>query len=214
MTITATLEHWLILAGSEPLLQAALVVLGTFILEDVTTIMVAILVADGDVPLIAALAGLYGGVILGDLGLYGLGRAASMHDGARKLGEHKRLAPFRLWLDTRLILTVFAVRFIPGLRLPTYTASGFFRLPFRRFALTVIAATTLWTTLLFTLTYYLGAMTAQTLGPWRWLIGLAIAGMLFVVGRANARKFAPPAPADTGADNDVNKRTSEDEERE
>jgi len=182
MTATASLDHWLTMTGAAPLLQAAVIVLGTFILEDVTTIAVALLVADGSVPLWAALGGLYGGVILGDLGLYGMGRAASMHNGARKLGHHRRLAPFRMWLQSRLILTVFAVRFVPGLRLPTYTASGFFRLSFRRFALTVIAATSIWTTILFALAWYFGALTAQSLGPWRWVIGLGLAGLLFVGG--------------------------------
>ncbi len=191
MSETTTLGNWLTAAIHDPWMQAGLIVIGTFILEDATTILAAIMVADGIVPLAAALGGLYAGVILGDLGLYGLGRLAAGNGRGDRYGRHRLLAPFRIWLDARLILTVFAVRFIPGLRLPTYTASGFFRLHFPRFAMTVIAATTIWTTLLFLGSWHFGAATAESLGPWRWAIGLGIAGLIFLIGRANAGKFAP-----------------------
>ncbi len=195
MSETITLGSWLTAAIHDPWMQAGLILVGTFILEDATTILAAIMVADGIVPLAAALGGLYAGVILGDLGLYGLGRLASGNGRGERYGRHRLLAPFRLWLDTRLILTVFAVRFVPGLRLPTYTASGFFRLHFPRFALTVIAATTIWTTLLFLGAWHFGTATAESLGPWRWGIGLGLAGLIFLLGRANAGRFAPASGA-------------------
>lgn len=191
MSETTTLGSWLTAAIHDPWMQAGLIIIGTFILEDATTILAAIMVADGIVPLAAALGGLYAGVILGDLGLYGLGRLASGNGRGERYGRHRLLAPFRIWLDTRLILTVFAVRFIPGLRLPTYTASGFLRLHFPRFAITVIAATTIWTTLLFLGSWHFGAATAESLGHWRWVIGLGIAGLIFLIGRANAGRFSP-----------------------
>ncbi len=191
MSDTTTLGSWLTAAIHDPWMQAVLIAIGTFILEDATTILAAIMVADGIVPLAAALGGLYAGVILGDLGLYGLGRLASGNGRGERYGRHRLLAPFRIWLDTRLILTVFAVRFIPGLRLPTYTASGFFRLHFPRFAITVIAATTIWTTLLFLGSWHFGAATAESLGPWRWVFGLGIAGLIFLIGRTNAGRFSP-----------------------
>jgi len=204
MQFSMSLNDWLAAAGSNPAWQILAIILGTFILEDATTIAAAVLVADGDLALGTALTGLYSGVILGDLGLYTLGRIAGSHPRSELLVKHRRLAPFRQWLESQLMLTVFAVRFVPGLRLPTYTASGFFRMPFGKFALTVVLATTIWTSILFFASYMFGALTARTLGVWRWPIGLGVVVALALIGRANMKKFAPRAnevaPEDNSGD--------------
>ena len=188
MGASATIGNWLAFAGATPFLLPVMIVLATFVLEDATTILVGVLAADGQVGAAEALLALYAGIVLGDFGLYALGRLAGGHRWAERLVEHETLAPFRTWLETRLVFTVFTVRFVPGLRLPTYTASGFFKLPFRRFAVTVVAATTIWTTLLFAASYFFGAVTADTLGVWRLPLGLSVAVLLFFWARSNAHK--------------------------
>lgn len=188
MGASATIGNWLAFAGATPFLLPVVIVLGTFVLEDATTILVGVLAADGQVGVAEALLALYAGIVLGDFGLYALGRLAGGHRWAERLVEHDTVAPFRAWLETRLVFTVFVVRFVPGLRLPTYTASGFFKLPFRRFAITVVAATTIWTTLLFAASYFFGAVTADTLGIWRLPLGLSVAVLLFFWARSNAHK--------------------------
>ena len=195
MGMSATIENWLTLAGSTPFLLPFVIILSTFVLEDATTILVGVLAADGNVSAAEALLALYAGIILGDLGLYAVGRLAARHKWAGQFVDHEAVAPFRIWLETRLIATVFTVRFVPGLRLPTYTASGFFRMPFRRFAISVVAATTIWTTLLFAGAYYFGALTADSLGAWRWPLGLSIALVLFLIARANGRRRGLPGMA-------------------
>ena len=192
MGVSATIENWLTFAGTIPALLPLAIVLATFVLEDATTIIVGVLAADGHISITEGLAALYAGIVLGDLGLYALGRLAASHRWAERFVEHDAVAPFRFWLESRLILTVFTVRFVPGLRLPTYTASGFFRMPFRRFAVSVVAATTVWTTLLFAASYFLGALTADTLGTWRWPLGIGLAAAIFLVARSNARKRGLP----------------------
>ena len=188
MGASATIENWLTLAGSTPLLLPLVIILSTFVLEDATTILVGVLAADGHVSVQIALVALFVGIVLGDMGLYAVGRLAASHRWAQRFVEHETIAPLREWLESRLILTVFAVRFVPGLRLPTYTASGFFRMPFRRFAASVIAATTIWTTLLFVASFFFGALTADSLGMWRWPLGLLLAVVLFLIAHFNARK--------------------------
>lgn len=180
---------WIDAAGGHPVTQLLAIIAGTFVLEDATTLAVALLVADGHLSMPVALAGLYSGIVLGDFWLYGMGRLAASHRRGEAVSRHHRLAPFRGWLETRMTETVFAVRFVPGLRLPTYTASGFFRLPFRRFAATVVLATAVWTTALFFAAYWLGAATAEALGPWRWVLAAVAVGGLLLIGRRNARRF-------------------------
>jgi membrane protein DedA with SNARE-associated domain len=53
---------------------------------------------------------------------------------------------------------------IPGLRLATYTASGFVRVPFVPFSLWVLLAVTLWTVGLYVLSAAIGQALARTLG--------------------------------------------------
>lgn len=170
-------------ALSQPALLPLAIIAGTFILEDATTVLVGMAVAAGQCSPVAALLSLYAGIILGDLGLYGLGRAASAHRWAGRLARAERLLPLRAWLDHHLVVAVFSARFMPGLRLPTYTATGFFGMPLRRFAVGVVAATLIWTSLLFAGAVMFGAATEQVLGPWRWPVGLGTAILLLWLAR-------------------------------
>lgn len=165
------------------------IVIGTFVLEDLTTVVVAILAADGYLSVPLALGSLYAGIVLGDIGVYCLGWLASSHPRLRKYVNHEFVAPFRAWLESRYILTIFSVRFVPGLRLPTYTASGFFRSPLTTFALVAIVATSIWTTFLFGASYWFGNLTSQWVLHARWGIALVFLLALFFVGRYNLQRY-------------------------
>jgi len=189
------LEGWLAAGLSHPLLLPGIIVLGTFILEDATTILVGVWAATGSIAPEVALISLYAGIVLGDFGLYAFGRLASLPGFGDRLARHDRLLPLRAWLENRLVLTTFIVRFLPGLRLPTYTATGFFGMPFRRFALTVMLASSIWTTALFAAAYGFGTATADLLGAWRWPVGLIPVVVLLLLGRRGQR----PLGADAGS---------------
>jgi membrane protein DedA with SNARE-associated domain len=183
--------HELLQAGlSHPLALPALVILATFILEDATTILVGVWAATGNLSPEIALVSLYIGIVLGDFGLYGFGRLAAVPRLGARIARHDRLLPFREWLENRLVLATFTVRFLPGLRLPAYTATGFFGMPFKRFALTVMLATAIWTTGLFAAAYFFGATTAHVLGSWRWPICLIPILALLLIGRWSRRSVA------------------------
>ena len=92
------------------------------------------------------------------------------------------------WLRPRLFQVVFISRFLPGMRLPTYTASGYMKADFGVFALSAIVATLAWTSLLFAVSLKLGAILSRLLGAWSWAgaAGLVIAVVL--ITRFLARK--------------------------
>jgi membrane protein DedA with SNARE-associated domain len=193
LVLKTSLASMLLWAGHAPLLQATAVVLGTFILEDATTVGTAMAVQDGRIAMATGLLALYAGIVLGDLGLYGLGRLASQVAWARRLIPAPRAQHARTWLEQHVFRTVFAARFMPGVRLPTYTACGFLHASLARFALAAGGATLIWTTLLFGLSLRIGALLMHYMGAWRWAGAIGFMLAVVVAGRltahlANARE--------------------------
>ncbi len=174
-------------AGHKAWLQAVLIVLGTFVLEDAATVLAAMQAQSGAVPLQVALFALYAGIILGDLGLYGLGALSARLPMVARWVPPSRMRQGRAWLDGRVFKVVFISRFIPGARLPTYTACGFLHADFRRFALAAVVATLVWTSLLFGVSLKLGAVLMEHLGAWRWAGAVGFAVVVILVGRTAAR---------------------------
>jgi membrane protein DedA with SNARE-associated domain len=180
-------------AGSKPL-QVVTIIAGTFILEDAATLLAAMQVATGGVALGVALGSLYAGIILGDLGLYGLGRLSLENAWARRLVPARRQELGREWASQRIFPIVLVSRFIPGLRLPTYTTLGYLRAPLRKFALAAGLATCIWTSGLFFISLKLGGLMMRYLGIWRWA-GLAVFCLiLIIVGRLATRLYNNRTP--------------------
>lgn len=174
-------------ASGSPALQAGAVVLGTFILEDATTILAAMLVAEGQLSAGLALGALYVGIVLGDLGLYGLGWLAARLPFVARLLPPRRTDVVRAWLSGRVFRVVLVSRFLPGVRLPAYTTCGFLGADLKQFLLATALATSLWTSMLFAISLHLGAELIAYVGPWRWagLAGMALG--LFAIGRVASR---------------------------
>ena len=175
------------LAGRSPFVQAVLVIIGTFILEDAATVLAAMRVQDSSLSWVVALGALYVGIIVGDMGLYGLGRLAASFPRLRRLIPERRQAHGREWLNRHTFRVVFVSRFIPGARLPTYTACGFLHASFRRFALAAVIATLIWTSLLFGLSLRVGQVLVDYLGAWRWIGAIGFALVIVAMGRFVAR---------------------------
>jgi membrane protein DedA with SNARE-associated domain len=93
----------------------------------------------------------------------------------------------RDWLNGHVFKVVLVSRFMPGARLPTYTACGFLGCHLQSFAFAAVIATLAWTSLLFTASRLAGHVILDHLGTWRWLgvVGLAITPI--ILGRAAAK---------------------------
>ena len=179
-TSIASLLAW---AGHQPLLQAAAIILGTFILEDAATVLAAMQASDGKLSTALALGALYIGIILGDLGLYGLGRIAAHIPSVRRWLPPQRAEVVRAWLEHRVFRVVLVSRFLPGMRLPSYTTCGFVGADLRQFALAVVIATICWTSLLFGVSLRVGQVLIDHFGAWRWAGAAGFALFIIVAGR-------------------------------
>ena len=187
MHVTLFLSHFINGSLGNALLLALAIIICTFIIEDPTTVTVGMLASAGAIPIGIGLISLYVGIMAGDIGFYLLGRLARTHPRLERYVDHDFIAPLKAWIEERYILTIFIARFIPGARLPTYSASGFFRSSPGTFVVTVITAAFLWATALFFGAYWFNSVTAEWLGWTRWMIILFFLIVLFFVGRYNVR---------------------------
>ena len=138
--------------------------LTTLLLEDLAIAAGVALAAHGAISWGASFTAVGVGIVAGDVGLYALG-AAAMRWPSLQRGRVVQHAPWaRAQLVQRLPAAVLLARVIPGLRLVTYTASGFLRVPLLRFCVWVTLAVLLWIAALYGLGVAVGQTLANRLG--------------------------------------------------
>jgi membrane protein DedA with SNARE-associated domain len=149
---------------ASPAVIAAVLALTTLLLEDLAIAAGVALATQGLIGWCLSLAAVGGGIAAGDIGLYGLGLAATRLPGlrARYVGDKSDWA--RGQIVKRLSSAVLLARVIPGLRLATYTTCGFVRVPLAPFTAWVLLAVALWTAGLYALSAAVGLTLAQHLG--------------------------------------------------
>ena len=149
---------------AEPWVIAVVLALTTLLLEDLAIAAGVALATQGVISWGLSLAAVGGGIAAGDLGLYAMGLAATRVPWLRRRYVGERSLWAREQLQRRLPSAVLIARVIPGLRLVTYTASGFLRVPLLPFAAWVLLAVTLWTVGLYGLSVAIGHALAENLG--------------------------------------------------
>lgn len=158
---------WLqaVLSGmASPALIAAVLALTTLLLEDVAIAAGVALATQGLISWPLSLLAVGGGIALGDLGLYALGLGATRMPWLRRRYVGPKSDWAREKIEQRLSTAVLLARVIPGLRLVTYTTSGFVRVAFWPFTAWVVLAVTVWTAGLYALSAAIGQALADALG--------------------------------------------------
>lgn len=162
-TLTMTFKD--ALAGmADPWVIAVVLVLTTFLLEDVAIAAGVALAVQGTISWSLSLAAVAGGIAVGDIGLYALGVAATRVPWLRQRYVGEKADWGRAQLQRRLSSAILLARVIPGLRLVTYTVAGFVRVPFAPFCGWVLVAVALWTGGLYLFSVAIGHALAVALG--------------------------------------------------
>ena len=187
---TLSVGAFLVAARCHPALQAAAVILATFVLEDAATVIAAIAAQAGALPLPLALGALYTGIVLGDLGLYGLGALAARLPLVGRLLPPQRREIASDWIAGKVFRVVLISRFLPGVRLPTYTTCGYLGADLVQFTLAAAVGTAIWTTGLFVMARHLGALWAAHLAEWRWTVASVIVLLILTAQLLRARLHA------------------------
>ena len=158
------LEFFLYLQGPYAYLAAFLVLLGCGlgipIPEDITLFTMGILSYYGLADLWVSIGVCLFGVLFGDSLIYFIGRrygeALTQKGIFKKLLPPDRLAKTREMFAKKGNSVIFAARFMPGLRAPTYFSAGVLHLPFRIFFLYDGIASLISVPLLVSVTYIFG----------------------------------------------------------
>jgi membrane protein DedA with SNARE-associated domain len=174
----------------------------TFVSEDLACLSAGLLVYRGEVSASLAVAACVVGIVVGDAGLWAIGR------GARSLAS--RWPDTHRWLDLERFRhlslplarhaggAIVASRFLPGSRLPLYLLAGALRVPLRVFATWAFVAALLWVPAVVLLTATLGTRVADPLAgaiehQWVVQVGLVTAGFaLLSAARAASRRWLRP----------------------
>ncbi|HXR95784.1 MAG TPA: VTT domain-containing protein [Rhizomicrobium sp.] len=148
----------------------------TFVSEDAAMVGGAALTAAGLLATPLVFMACFLGIWLGDMGLYVLaryfGRPLLARPWVKRRLNEDQLAKSEAWLKKRGPLVLFVVRFVPGLRLPTYLLSGMLGMPFLYFAAATGAIALIWVGLFIVLAKGLSAAAS---GGW---MGLAWSPLL------------------------------------
>jgi membrane protein DedA with SNARE-associated domain len=181
------LAELLVTLRTEPLLLALALFLATFVLEDAATIVAGILTATAGADWTIALPALISGTITGDLALYAAGRWGGDTTLGRRLGSRTDVMRAERWIGDRALSLVFVARFLPGSRLPVFTASGMVGAPFGAVAAIVAVTTPIWTGGLFSAAHFAGQAGAEQFLTVAVPVSVTVTGAILLLQRSGRR---------------------------
>jgi membrane protein DedA with SNARE-associated domain len=153
--------------------------------EEVPIVAAGVLAANGRLDWGLALASCIFGALAGDHAMYFLGR----NFGRALIKDHPWWVGFMTpvreqkveqMIRQRGILMLFGARFLPGLRMPIYIASGILKMPYLRFFVADVVGGTIVVATCFWLGYYFGPQITQAIHDaeqWLLVTVLAVVGV-------------------------------------
>lgn len=160
----------------------AVLTLFAILQEDVATATTALMAAHGHIPVPMGFGAILCGILICDLGIFAAGWFARGHRFALRLLAKQRVRHVRRLMKNNLVPVVLITRCLPGMRLPTYFALGFFHANPLRFFLVAVCAVACWSAFLFGLSYVIGDQVLKTIeGPQFWFfVGVFLLFIMFV----------------------------------
>jgi len=170
-----------------PAWPVLVIVISTFMLEDLAIIGAALLAASERIAPGVAFFAVCLGMFIGDTALYFFGRAALIWPKLRRKLRHpiirKQVQPLRKSPWHQLML----IRCMPGLRTFGYIACGLARVPVIAFCLANLMSIIVWAAVLFGPTFLLGKQYGEQIREGMWFI-LPVAVVLFIMSQRRIRR--------------------------
>lgn len=134
--------------------------------EDLAVIVAATGSITAAAPTPYLLVAILAGLVASDAWKYWVGRLARRYEWAHKFAEKPGVSIAGDLIRKEFIQTMLAARFVPGTRIPTYVAAGFFKADYPKYVLTLVFTAALYVSIVFTLFHALGAIAGEQAKVW------------------------------------------------
>lgn len=189
------LREFLFGIGDKPLLQALIVGAFVMFVEDPTIVAAGLLVADGRLHYWSAFFGLSIGIVVGDFGLYLIGRFLGPQATRWGLLKPEHVEQAKQLINRNIYTAVAISRFLPGTRIPTFLGAGLLGAAAWRFFIIATLASMVYTWILLHVTIKVGGHFLHHLGDARGYALAVVAVVVIIVywrkrSRARVRRMA------------------------
>jgi membrane protein DedA with SNARE-associated domain len=106
------------------------------------------------------------GLLASDAWKYWIGRWARRYEWAHKFAEKPGVSVAGDLVRKEFVQTMLTARFVPGTRVPTYVACGFFRAHYGKYLVVLTMTATLYVIIMFTLFHSLGLVAGEKAKFW------------------------------------------------
>jgi len=137
-----------------------------FIQEDAAVIGAATASIMGLAPTSFLVVAILTGLVASDAWKYWVGRLARRYQWAHKFAEKPGVSVAGDLVRKEFVQTMMTARFVPGTRIPTYVACGFFKANYIRYVLTLVLTASLYVAIMFTLFHVGGAVAGEQAKFW------------------------------------------------
>ncbi|MEE2691986.1 MAG: VTT domain-containing protein [Pseudomonadota bacterium] len=145
-----------------------------FLQEDAAVIAASTASIMGLGPLAPIFATILAGLTASDVWKYWLGAAARRNAWAHKFAEKPGVSVAGDLVKSELAKTLYMARFVPGTRIPTYIACGFFRVPYAKFVGIVVLTAFTYVSVSFALFHTVGVVAGEHAKYWLPLIAVTV----------------------------------------
>ena len=161
------LSGWMLYAG---------IIALPFLQEDVAVVAAATASLVGAAPIALLFGAILIGLTASDVWKYWVGYFARKHQWAHKFAEKKGVSVAGDLVRNELGKTLYMARFVPGTRIPTYVACGFFTIPYLKFCAVVVLTAFTYVSITFALFHTVGAVAGEQAKYWLPAIAVTAVG--------------------------------------
>ena len=176
-----------------------------FVQEDAAVIGAAAASLSGAGPTGYIVMAILAGLVCSDAWKYLLGHMARSHAWAHRFAQKPGVSIAEKLVKNEFLQTMLTARFIPGTRIPTYIACGFFKAPYGKYVAVLTLTASLYIGVTFGLFHSLGAVIGEQAKFWLPAISITclVAYIIFRWwGHRNQQK-GPMTPLSREFDHDV-----------
>ena len=145
-----------------------------FLQEDFGVILAAAASLAGVAPTPFLAVAILAGLVASDAWKYWMGRLARRYEWAHKFAEKPGVSVAGDLIKKEFLQTMVTARFVPGTRIPTYIAAGFFKAHYPKYVLTLVFTACLYIAVVFGLFHTVGAVAGEEAIVWLPAVAIAL----------------------------------------